>query len=74
MSDAEAVTLVTADIERIGTSIDMIHEIYASFLEVGLALWLLYRLLGVAVSAPAAYIVGMVTPLRMSCHFHQPVL
>lgn len=58
-TDAEAITLMSADIDRIGSSLTKIHQAYASFLEIGLALWFLYRLLGVATIAPIGWIVGM---------------
>ncbi|POR38791.1 Canalicular multispecific organic anion transporter 2 [Tolypocladium paradoxum] len=57
IADAEAITLMSADIDRIGSSMPIIHEMYASFIEAGLALWLLYRLLGVAVVAPIVWII-----------------
>ncbi|XP_044717675.1 ABC transporter domain-containing protein [Hirsutella rhossiliensis] len=56
IADAEAITLMSADIDRIG-SITLVHEFYASFLEAALALYLLYNLLGIAVVAPVAWIV-----------------
>ncbi|PHH89568.1 hypothetical protein CDD83_5759 [Cordyceps sp. RAO-2017] len=56
IADAEAITLMSADIDRIG-SITLVHEFYASFIEAALALWLLYNLLGVAVVAPIIWIV-----------------
>lgn len=51
---------MSADIDRIG-SITLVHEFYASFLEAALALYLLYSLLGIAVVAPVAWIVSMLT-------------
>jgi hypothetical protein len=56
--DADAITLMSADIDRI-ESFTIIHEMYAGVIEAGVALWLLFRLLGVAVVAPAAWFVGM---------------
>ncbi|RCI10632.1 hypothetical protein L249_4464 [Ophiocordyceps polyrhachis-furcata BCC 54312] len=52
IADGEAITLMSADIDRIG-AITMIHEFYASFIEAAIALWLLYSLLGIAVLALA---------------------
>ena len=57
IADAEAITLMSADIDRIGSSMPIIHEMYASLIEAALALWLLYRLLGVAVVAPIGWII-----------------
>ncbi|EJP64343.1 ABC transporter [Beauveria bassiana ARSEF 2860] len=66
-SDAEAMTLMSADIDRIGESMEDVHELYAGPLELGLALWLLYRFLGVAMSASTAFvIVCLVGSLRVA--------
>lgn len=54
-SDAEAITLISADIDRLGIAAQDIHELYASTLEVGLCLWLLYVYLGVAAAAVAGF-------------------
>ncbi|OAQ96826.1 hypothetical protein LLEC1_02049 [Akanthomyces lecanii] len=56
-SDAEAMTLMSADIDRIGLSMEDVHELYAGPIELGIALWLLYRLLGVAMGASTGFIV-----------------
>ncbi|RDA85904.1 hypothetical protein CP532_2703 [Ophiocordyceps camponoti-leonardi (nom. inval.)] len=56
IADGEAITLMSADIDRIG-AITMIHEFYASFIEAAIALWLLYSLLGIAVVAPVLWII-----------------
>ncbi|OAA72237.1 ABC transporter, transmembrane region, type 1 [Cordyceps fumosorosea ARSEF 2679] len=66
-SDAEAMTLMSADIDRIGESMEDVHELYAGPLELGLTLWLLYRFLGVAMSASTAFvIVCLVGSLRVA--------
>ncbi|GJN77161.1 hypothetical protein PLIIFM63780_000650 [Purpureocillium lilacinum] len=57
VKDAEAITLMSADIDRIASSMPLIHELYASFIETGVALYLLYRLLGLAIVAPIVWIV-----------------
>ena len=54
--DAEAMTLMSADIDRIGGSFHFLHEWYASLIELALALWLLYRYLGTAMAAPTAFV------------------
>lgn len=59
IADAEAITLMSADIDRIGQSLPLIHELYASVIDIAIALWLLYRLLGIAVVAPIVWIVGL---------------
>ncbi|OAA35078.1 ABC multidrug transporter [Metarhizium rileyi] len=55
-SEAEAITLMSADIDRIGSSMSLIHELYASVIELAIALWLLYRLLGIAILAPIGWV------------------
>jgi ATP-binding cassette subfamily C (CFTR/MRP) protein 1 len=52
-SDAAAVTLMSTDIDRITSNIQQIHELWASTLEVGLAIYLLQRQIGwAAVGTP----------------------
>ncbi|KAF3480026.1 ABC transporter [Arthroderma uncinatum] len=55
--NAEAITLMSADIDRIDSSLTLIHELYAGFIEIAIALWQLHRLLGIAVVAPVGWIV-----------------
>ena len=54
--DAEAITLMSADIDRIGSSFYFLHECYASLIELALSLWLIFRYLGVAMAAPTAFV------------------
>ncbi|CAG8957988.1 hypothetical protein HYFRA_00000331 [Hymenoscyphus fraxineus] len=49
-----AVTLMSADIERIHTGWQTIHDIWANVIEIGLAIFLLYRQLGIACLIPVA--------------------
>lgn len=58
ISDATAVTLMSTDIERIGSGLLDIHEIYGNFAEVVIALWLLARLLNVATIASTIVVIG----------------
>jgi hypothetical protein len=51
---------MSADIDRIASGLPIIHDLYASIIETALALWLLFEILGVAVVAPALWIVGMI--------------
>ncbi|TWU70754.1 hypothetical protein ED733_001354 [Metarhizium rileyi] len=53
--NAEAITLMSADIDRLGICAQDVHEIYAGTIEVGLCLWLLYVYLGVAAAAAAGF-------------------
>lgn len=41
LKDSEAITLMGSDVERIVSNLRNIHEIWASVLEVGVAIWLL---------------------------------
>ncbi|KAF4630786.1 hypothetical protein G7Y89_g7350 [Cudoniella acicularis] len=47
-----SVTLMSADIERIATGWQTIHDMWANVIEIGLAIYLLYRQLGVACAVP----------------------
>lgn len=49
-----AVTLMSADIERIHTGWQTVHDMWANVIEIGLAIFLLYRQLGVACVIPVA--------------------
>lgn len=51
--DSAALTLMSADVERIIKGCLNIHEFWANAIEVGLACWLLSRLIGGASAAPA---------------------
>jgi hypothetical protein len=62
VKDAEAITLMSADIDRIGLSMQIIHDAYAAVVELALSLWLLSRLLGIAVLPPTLFIVGKYDP------------
>ena len=53
--NAESITLMSADIDRLGICMQDLHELYAGTLEVALCLWLLYVYLGVAVVAVAIF-------------------
>lgn len=53
LQEAEAVTLMSADVERIMTAFRGLHELWASPIEIGLVLWLLNNELGLGVLGPA---------------------
>ena len=55
-ADGEAITLMSSDIDRIDQSLQIFQTVLISFLELGLGLFLLYRLLGVSLATPAAWI------------------
>ena len=58
MKDNEAITLPGTDVEVIVSSIKVIHETWASLLEVGVALWLLERQIFAACVVPAVICIG----------------
>jgi hypothetical protein len=62
VTDAEAITLMSADIDRIGLSMRILHDAYASIVEIVLSIYLLYRLLGIAIVTPAVFIIGKCLP------------
>jgi ATP-binding cassette subfamily C (CFTR/MRP) protein 1 len=61
--DAEAITLMSADIDRINASIDVVHDFYASLVEGAIGLWLLYKFLGVSVISPIIWVAGTIVLL-----------
>lgn len=48
---------MSADVERITTGVTVVHELWAGLVSIGIALWLLDRLLGVAVAASAGLVI-----------------
>lgn len=59
MGTDTAITLMGTDVERISTSLRDIHEIWASPIDIGLALWLLERQLAVSCLMPVILSLGM---------------
>jgi ATP-binding cassette subfamily C (CFTR/MRP) protein 1 len=55
--DKAAVTLMSTDIERISIGLQLIHEIWASVVEVTLAIWLLERQVSYAVVGPVGLVI-----------------
>ncbi|KAL4902740.1 hypothetical protein BDW74DRAFT_186698 [Aspergillus multicolor] len=55
--DSAALTLMSVDIERVASGLRNLHEVWASPVDVALALWLLTRQLGVAAVAPTGVFV-----------------
>ncbi|RPA78129.1 putative ABC multidrug transporter [Ascobolus immersus RN42] len=59
-----SLTLMSADIERITTGWQYMHEIWANMIEIGVAIYLLERQLGVACAVPVAVaIVSMIASI-----------
>lgn len=60
-SDIESstpVTLMNADIERISSGFRYVHDVWACIVEIPIALYLLWRQLGIASVAPIVVVVG----------------
>lgn len=53
LDESKAVTLMSADVERVGTGLRNLHELWASTIEIALALWLIQGQLGVSAVAAA---------------------
>jgi len=51
-NDSAAVTLMSTDIDRIATSMVVVHEIWSRIIEVAIAIWLLERQLGAVCIIP----------------------
>lgn len=58
MRENEAITLCGTDVEVIVGSVKVIHETWASLVEVGVALWLLERQIFAACVVPAIICIG----------------
>lgn len=52
------VTLMSADVERIGIGLSSMHDSWASLIEVGLAIWILEMNLGIPILAPVGLLLG----------------
>lgn len=57
--ESSSITMISTDLERIAFGLRDIHETWASLIEIGLAIWLLERQLGVASVMPAALFIGV---------------
>ncbi|KAL3420510.1 hypothetical protein PVAG01_06955 [Phlyctema vagabunda] len=60
LSESASLTLMTADVERVGSGMRTMHDSWASIIEIGLALWLLEMQLGVATVAAVAVSVACI--------------
>ena len=58
LDDKAAVTLMSADVERIIRGLREMHELWANVVQIGVATWLLERQLGWACVAPLAIAIG----------------
>ena len=60
LDESAAVTLMSTDVQRICDSLAQLHEVWASIIEIALAIWLLSREIGVALLGPLALMVGSI--------------
>ena len=77
VSPAAALTLISTDIETIKDGIVHLHEVWASPIEIALAIYLLQRQVGAASAIPIAFAIGMrkffpqiviIWPYSLSCN------
>ncbi|XXG95509.1 hypothetical protein Hte_001773 [Hypoxylon texense] len=64
-----SLTLMSVDVERIMQGFRSIHELWANFIEVALASWLLYELLGAAFVAPIVIVLVCVSGVSFTMRF-----
>lgn len=55
LGDVAAITMMGTDVERVVVSLKNMHELWASLLQVGVAIWLLERQVGVACLIPVLF-------------------
>ena len=55
----DPMVLMGTDTEKIALSLRQVHEVWASMIEIALALWLLERQMGAAFAAPAVLTLGL---------------
>ncbi|OQE25971.1 hypothetical protein PENFLA_c007G05320 [Penicillium flavigenum] len=60
LTDSAAITLMGTDVERIVANLKNLHEAWASIIELGIAIWLLEREIGVACFIPLVISLGTV--------------
>lgn len=58
VKDSEAITLMGTDVERIVQGLRLIHKVWASIPEVGIAVWLLGRQVSYAAAVPLIICMG----------------
>ena len=50
---------MSADVERVGIALRTIHEVWANFIQIGVAVFLMHQQLGLATIAPVALAICM---------------
>lgn len=69
LGETTAIALMGTDIERIGHNFLQLHEIWASIIEIGVAIWLLERQVFLACLAPVAVILSKHIILECSTEY-----
>lgn len=64
----DPMVLMGTDIEKIALSLRQVHEVWASIIEIAIALWLLEKQMGAAFVAPAVLTIGSSLYLPFSSH------
>lgn len=59
VSSADALTLISTDIDTIVQGIVQLHETWGGLVEIGIAVYLIYRQLGAACAMPVAFSIGL---------------
>lgn len=60
LDESAAVTLMSTDVQRICDALPLVHELWASLIEIGLAVWLLQAEIGIAIIGPLVVISSVV--------------
>lgn len=58
LKDSKPVTLMSTDVQRIAAGLEFVHDSWASLIEIPIALWLLYRQLGLGFLSPILVALG----------------
>lgn len=58
--ESKAMTLMSADVDRLTVSLESVCEVWANFIELAIGLWLLERQLGWVCVAPIVIVAGMI--------------
>jgi ATP-binding cassette, subfamily C (CFTR/MRP), member 1 len=64
-NELPALTLMSTDVDRVTMSLNLLNEMWARTIEIGLGIWLLWRQLGAVSIAPIVIVLGMYHTLRL---------
>lgn len=67
--EPKALTLMSADLERIRFGLRSMHNLWASPIEIAIASWLLYRQLGLAFLAPVLVVTGCAGAIALTVRY-----